>query len=125
MSIMRSDHRRGTARPPVDGQRIAGPSHGDAPKQPTNSDARRVAGLDDWLALVARTAAADADAPIELLGSTSTSSLTPPFLVGGRSSGSWQSFGDLVGAQLSKASTPIRQSTCTSRRRGGSGRRYR
>jgi sugar diacid utilization regulator len=68
MSIMRSDHRRATARPPVDGQPIAGPSHGDAPEQPTNSDARSVAGLEEWLAVVARTAAADADAPIELLG---------------------------------------------------------
>jgi len=68
MSIMRSDHRGETARPPVDDERIAGPSHGDAHEQPIDSDARRVAGLDEWLAAVARTAAADADAPIELLG---------------------------------------------------------
>jgi hypothetical protein len=68
MSIMRSDHRGETARPAVDDERIAGPSHGDAHEQPIDSDARRAAGLDEWLAAVARTAAADADAPIELLG---------------------------------------------------------
>ncbi|HWI01025.1 MAG TPA: PucR family transcriptional regulator, partial [Propionibacteriaceae bacterium] len=66
---MRSDHRRGAARPlPVDHERLDDPSHGTAHEQPTESDARRVAGLDEWLAVVARTAAADADAPIELLG---------------------------------------------------------
>ena len=69
MSIMKSDHRREGARPlPVDGERIAGPSHGGAQEQPVDSDAGRVAELDEWLAVVARTAAADADAPIELLG---------------------------------------------------------
>ena len=66
---MKSDHRREGARPlPVDGERIAGPSHGGAQEQPVDSDAGRVAELDEWLAVVARTAAADADAPIELLG---------------------------------------------------------
>src|SRR4029453_12488717 len=65
---MISDHPRGDARtPPVD-DRIAGPSHADAPEQPVDGDAGRLAAPDDWLAMVARTAAADADAPIELLG---------------------------------------------------------
>jgi sugar diacid utilization regulator len=68
MSIMISDHPGGGAQtPPVD-DRIAGPSHVDAPEQPVDGDARRLAAPDDWLAVVARTAAADADAPIELLG---------------------------------------------------------
>jgi sugar diacid utilization regulator len=66
---MISDHPRGDARtPPVDGGRITGPSDEDAPEQPVNGDERRLAAPDDWLAVVARTAAADADAPIELLG---------------------------------------------------------
>jgi sugar diacid utilization regulator len=66
---MINDHPGGGAQtPPVDGDPIAGVSHGDAPEQPVDGDARRVAGPDDWLAVVARTAAADADAPIELLG---------------------------------------------------------
>src|SRR4029453_8126617 len=65
---MISDHPRGDARtPPVD-DRIAGPSHADAPEQPVDGDAGRLAAPDDWLAVVARTAAADAGAPIELLG---------------------------------------------------------
>jgi sugar diacid utilization regulator len=69
MSIMISDHPGGGAQTsPVEGDRIAGPSHVDAPEQPVDSDARRLAAPDDWLAVVARTAAADADAPIELLG---------------------------------------------------------
>jgi len=66
---MINDHPGGGAQtPPVDGDHIAGPSHVDAPEQPVDSDARRLAAPDDWLAVVARTAAADADAPIELLG---------------------------------------------------------
>ena len=66
---MISDHPGGGAQTsPVEGDRIAGPSHVDAPEQPVDSDARRLAAPDDWLAVVARTAAADADAPIELLG---------------------------------------------------------
>ena len=66
---MISDHPGGGAQtPPVDGDHIAGPSHMDPPEQPVDGDARRVAEPDDWLAVVARTAAADADAPIELLG---------------------------------------------------------
>jgi sugar diacid utilization regulator len=66
---MINDHPGGGAQtPPVDGDPIAGVSHGDAPEQPVDGDTRRVAGPDDWLAVVARTAAADADAPIELLG---------------------------------------------------------
>jgi sugar diacid utilization regulator len=69
MSIMISDHPGGGARtPPGDGDRIAGPSHADAHEQPVDGDPLSVAGLDDWLAVVARTAAADADAPSELLG---------------------------------------------------------
>jgi hypothetical protein len=104
---MISDHPGGGAEtPPVDGERITGPSHGDAHQQPVDGDAPRP---DDWLAAVAHTAAADADAPIELLGE---------YL-------NWNPFGDSVNAQQSKASTPTRQSTCTSRRRGGCGRRYR
>jgi sugar diacid utilization regulator len=66
---MISDHPRGVARtPPVDGDRIAGPSRGDGHEQSVDVEAPNVAGLDDWLAVVARTAAADAEAPIELLG---------------------------------------------------------
>jgi sugar diacid utilization regulator len=69
MSIMISDHPGGGAQtPPVDGDHIAGPSHVDAPEHPVDGDARRLAAPDDWLAVVARTAAVDADAPIELLG---------------------------------------------------------
>jgi sugar diacid utilization regulator len=69
MSIMISDHPgEGAETPPVDGDHVAGPSHMDAPEQPVDGDARRLAEPDDWLAVVARTAAADADAPIELLG---------------------------------------------------------
>jgi hypothetical protein len=61
-----SDHPGGgAATPPVDGDRITGASDGDAQQQPSDGDAP---GPDDWLAVVARTAAADADAPIELLG---------------------------------------------------------
>src|SRR5215217_2858202 len=52
-------------------------------------------------------------------------SLTLLFLGGGLKSGSWNPFGDLGAAPLNKVSTPIRQSTCTSRRLGGCGRRYR
>src|SRR5215207_2022387 len=63
---MISDHPGGGAEtPPVDGERITGASHGDAQQQPVDGEAPK---LDDWLAVVARTAAADADAPIELLG---------------------------------------------------------
>src|SRR5215204_4605371 len=70
MSIMISDHPgEGAQTPPVDGDHIADPSHMDAPGRPVDGDARRLAESDDdWLAVVARTAAADADAPIELLG---------------------------------------------------------
>src|SRR4030095_11238285 len=65
---MISDHPRGDARtPPVD-DRIAGPSHADAPDHLVDGDAGRLAAPDDWLAVVARTAAADADAPVELVG---------------------------------------------------------
>ena len=66
---MISDHPgEGAETPPVDGDHVAGASHMDAPEQPVDGDARRLAEPDDWLAVVARTAAADADAPIELLG---------------------------------------------------------
>jgi sugar diacid utilization regulator len=69
MSTMISDHSGEGVHPPAaDGDRITGPPHIDAPEQPVDGDARRVAGPDDWLAVVARMAAADADAPIELLG---------------------------------------------------------
>ena len=66
---MINDHPGGGAQtPPVDGDRIAGPSDVDAPEQPVDSDAGRLDAPDEWLAVVARTAAADANAPIELLG---------------------------------------------------------
>ncbi|MFZ1115509.1 MAG: hypothetical protein WAN44_06745, partial [Propionibacteriaceae bacterium] len=66
---MINDHPGGGAQtPPVDGDRIAGPSDVDAPEQPVDSDAGRLDAPDEWLAAVARTAAADANAPIELLG---------------------------------------------------------
>ena len=69
MSIIISDYPgEGAQTPPVGGDRIAGASHVDAPEQPVDGDAQRVAGPDDWLAVVARTAAADANAPVELLG---------------------------------------------------------
>jgi sugar diacid utilization regulator len=69
MLIMISDHPGGGAKtPPGDGDRIAGASHADAHEQPVDGYAPGFAGPDDWLAVVARTAAADADAPIELLG---------------------------------------------------------
>ena len=69
ISIMISDHLGGGAQaPPVDGECIDGPSDGNAHEQLVDGDAPRVAGPDDWLAVVARTAAADANAPIELLG---------------------------------------------------------
>ena len=58
----------GTQTPPTAGDRIADPSRVDPSEQPVDADTRRLAGPDDWLAVVARTAAADADAPIELLG---------------------------------------------------------
>ena len=64
-----TDHPGGGAQtPPVDGDHVAGSSHVNAPEQPVDGEARRLAAPDDWLAVVARTAAADADAPIELLG---------------------------------------------------------
>lgn len=66
---MISDHDGGGAqRPPVDRERIAVPAGRDAHGQRVDADAQPVAGPDDWLEMVARTAAADADAPIELLG---------------------------------------------------------
>src|SRR5688572_30480162 len=69
MSIMISDHRGGGAQtPPVDAESIAGHSDENLPEHRVDGDAPRVAGPDDWLAVVARTAAADANAPIELLG---------------------------------------------------------
>jgi sugar diacid utilization regulator len=69
MSIMISDHRGGGAQtPPVDAESIAGHSDENLPEHRVEGDAPRVAGPDDWLAVVARTAAADANAPIELLG---------------------------------------------------------
>lgn len=43
-------------------------AEGDFPEQRTDGGARRIAGLEDWLAAVARAAAADADVPLELLG---------------------------------------------------------
>ena len=101
---MISDHPRGVARtPPVDGDRIAGPSRGDGHEQSVDVEAPNVAGLDDWLAVVARTAAADAEAPIELLGEY-LNILADAALSGRRpESGSWNPFGDLVGAQQNKA----------------------
>jgi sugar diacid utilization regulator len=69
MSIMISDHRGGGAQtPPVDAVSIAGHSDENLPEHRVEGDPPRVAGPDDWLAVVARTAAADANAPIELLG---------------------------------------------------------
>ena len=69
VSIMISDHLGGGAQtPPVDGEGIAGPSDGNAHEQLVDRDAQRLAGQDDWLTVVARTAGADANAPIELLG---------------------------------------------------------
>ena len=66
---MINDHPGGGAQtPPVDSDRIADPSDVDPPEQPVDGDARRLDAPDEWLAVVARTAAADADAPIELLG---------------------------------------------------------
>jgi sugar diacid utilization regulator len=65
---MISEHPGGGAQTPVDGGHIAGPSDGNADEQLVNGDAQRVAEPDDWLAVVARTAAADANAPVELLG---------------------------------------------------------
>ncbi|HJQ87210.1 MAG TPA: helix-turn-helix domain-containing protein [Propionibacteriaceae bacterium] len=66
---MISDHRGGGAQtPPVDAESIAGHSDENLPEHRVEGDAPRVAGPDDWLAVVARTAAADANAPIELLG---------------------------------------------------------
>jgi sugar diacid utilization regulator len=53
---------------PADGDRIASPSPVDLHERAVDADTRRLAGPDDWLGVVARTAAADADAPIELLG---------------------------------------------------------
>jgi hypothetical protein len=47
---------------------IADHSDRNAHEQQVDADTQRVAGPDDWLAVVARTAAADANAPIELLG---------------------------------------------------------
>src|SRR5829696_4235929 len=95
---MISDHLGGGAQVPrVDGEGIADPSNGTAHEQLVYGDAQRVAGPDDWLAVVG----------------------------GGRKGRSWNPFGDLGGAQLNKVSTPIRRSTCTSPRLGGCGRRYR
>jgi sugar diacid utilization regulator len=69
MSIMISDHSdAGDQTPQADDDCIAGHADGDAQEQPGDVQARPIAGQDDWLALVARTAAADAKAPIELLG---------------------------------------------------------
>jgi sugar diacid utilization regulator len=69
MSIMISDHRGGGAQtPPVDAESIAGHSDESLPEHRVEGDPPRVAGPDDWLAVVASTAAADANAPIELLG---------------------------------------------------------
>jgi sugar diacid utilization regulator len=69
MSIMISDHRGGGAKtPPVDAESIAGHSDENLPEHRVEGDPPRVAGPDDWLVVVARTAAADANAPIELLG---------------------------------------------------------
>jgi sugar diacid utilization regulator len=65
---MISEQPGGGAQTPVDGEHIAGPSDGNADEQLVNGDAQRVAEPDDWLAVVARTAAADANAPVELLG---------------------------------------------------------
>jgi sugar diacid utilization regulator len=65
---MISEQPGGGAQTPVDGEHIAGPSDGNADEQLVSGDAQRVAEPDDWLAVVARTAAADANAPVELLG---------------------------------------------------------
>jgi sugar diacid utilization regulator len=53
---------------PAGGDRSPGASPVDLPERAVDTDTRRVAGPDDWLGVVARTAAADAHAPIELLG---------------------------------------------------------
>jgi sugar diacid utilization regulator len=66
---MISDRRgRGAQAPPVDAENIAGHSHGNLPEHRVEGDAQRVSEPDDWLTVVARAAAADANAPIELLG---------------------------------------------------------
>src|SRR5215212_1961130 len=66
---MISDHLgRGAQAPSIDGEGVAGPSDGNAQEQLVDGDAQRVAGSDEWLAVVARMAAAVANAPIELLG---------------------------------------------------------
>src|SRR5215217_2858204 len=66
---MISDHLgRGAQAPPTDGEGMPGPSDGNAQEPLVDGDAQRVAGSDEWLAVVARTAAADANTPIELLG---------------------------------------------------------
>src|SRR5687768_12666228 len=62
---MISDHPGGGAETPaIDGERSTSTSPGDPHQKPIDGDASN----DDWLAVVARTAAADAEAPIELLG---------------------------------------------------------
>jgi sugar diacid utilization regulator len=66
---MISDRRgRGAQTPPVDAENIAGHSDGNLPEHRVEGDAQRVSEPDDWLTVVARAAAADANAPIELLG---------------------------------------------------------
>ena len=86
---------------------------------------RRLDGLDEWLAAVAGAAAADADAPVELLGEYLI--ILADAALSGRRPGnrSWQRSAGLVAGQQSKALTPTRPSICTSRRRGGCGERYR
>ena len=54
----------GVETPTIEGEHITNTSHGDPHQQPIDDDASN----DDWLAVVARTAAADAEALIELLG---------------------------------------------------------
>lgn len=51
-----------------DDHRVTAPRGRDAHEQRIEGDLQQVAELDDWLATVGQTAAADADAPIELLG---------------------------------------------------------
>jgi sugar diacid utilization regulator len=60
--------RRTTPPTPPTGGHSAEPPDAHVQEQHLRSDAQNVEGLDEWLSAVARTAAADAAAPIELLG---------------------------------------------------------
>lgn len=62
-------HRRQSSQPPsTQTDRVAAPPDASTRERRTAVDVRHLEGLEDWLAAVARTAADDAGAPIELLG---------------------------------------------------------